>query len=261
MAHSYAGRGSPIQQEMTNIKQKGMQRENYRMIYHNGLSHFKAADSLSKQELFGFAISHLILGSEELIKFLVVQHNSGDEELFADDVKSTGKKSVFRQHAHKHSLLAEFQEAISPEFMAMFEENLKRSIMGNESIEGLEKFHANRFRKIGPFLHTAYQEINIPAAEKDAFYQWLENANELKNRGFYVDRDINRLISPAEINKDDYAIAWKFCSAIIQQVHVMMSIDISDDEFIEMMNEEVEISEEARQRILSQLREDQNHGE
>ena len=49
-----------------------MNRTEYNKVFDNGLKHVGAAKLLASENMHGFAISHLILGIEELMKYIVL---------------------------------------------------------------------------------------------------------------------------------------------------------------------------------------------
>jgi AbiV family abortive infection protein len=208
-------------------------REEYLKIFDNGCLHIECAQILAKNGQFGFATSHLILGLEELIKYQVFKTYSYDETVFLDkETDSKSPDSIFRRHKTKHKLLKEFQEAISESFSEDFIEYLLYNTLGKTLTEKRKKIEKNRFREIGSFLGVAYREINIPDHEKSNFTKWLEDADNLKNSGFYVDAEFR---TPKEITENVYETALRYTNAILEQTRVIKNLDITDEEFLNLL--------------------------
>ena len=235
-----------------------MEREQYLKIYENGIRHINAAELLAEQGHYGFASSHLVLGMEELIKYQVVLSDPAragvvdiqPHELFEDkEVNPNHRKSVFRDHGTKHDLVKEFQIASSPEFMMKHLDYVFHVATGQElSSEHLET-RTNRFKQLGSFLAGAYQEICIPQSEKEAFFNWLGNANALKNKGFYVDSKSGSTETPADISRDEYLISVKYVVAIQKQTEVLKDLDMTDDEFDDYMNSPIDSNSGSQEDI------------
>jgi AbiV family abortive infection protein len=222
-----------------------MERKQYLQIYENGINHINTATSLATLGHYGFACSHLVLGMEELIKYQVVMNNSSIEEgidaksheLFDDkEVNPNHRKSVFRDHSTKHELIKEFQEASSPEFMNNHIDYVFHLATGQDLKEEHLETRRNRFKQFGSFLGGAYQEICIPQTERAIFSKWLNEANTLKNRGFYVDSKNGNVETPSEITEQEYILAFRFVDTIRKQTEVLKDLDITDDEFDDFMN-------------------------
>lgn len=210
-----------------------MTREQYNKIFNNGQAHIDASKILANNGDYGFAISHLILGIEELIKYQIVYTNiCSEDQVFTNNEFN----DVFYKHRTKHSLLEEFQKAISSEFSEDFIESVFYEFAGRELEEKHKKVRANRFKEMGSFMAIAYSEINISENEKENFFNWLNQANELKNRGFYVDRIDRILQSPEDISKEEFELAFKYANAILKQTEVIKQLDITDEEFMAMLN-------------------------
>jgi AbiV family abortive infection protein len=224
-------------------------RDNYNKIYDNGLAHINSARILAESNHFGFAISHLILGIEELIKYQVVLVSGADPTLFEQEANLHGNKTVFKNHGTKHNLIKEFQESIAPGFGDTFVESVFYKASGQPLKPKHVEVQRNRFKEMGSFLGVAYREINIPIEERENFFKWLSQANNLKNKGFYVNLINGVCESPISINKEEFETAYGYAVAILKQTQVYKDLDITDDEFIDMLNTEVEVDEKMKERI------------
>jgi AbiV family abortive infection protein len=207
-------------------------REQYLKIFENGLAHIDCAKTLADNNHFGFATSHLILGLEELIKYQVVQIHSLNNKVFEDKEA----KSIFRSHGTKHNLIREFQQAISENFAEDYVEYLFYKMIGKNLEDKHKQVEKNRFKGIGSMLGVAFKDISIPDKEKNEFFPWLSQADNLKKDGFYVDLDKAGFKSPADITKGIYETALVYTTTILEQTKVIKDLDITDEEFINLLN-------------------------
>lgn len=211
-------------------------RDNYNKIFDNGAAHINAAKTLANNNLLGFAISHLILGIEELIKYYVVMAQTNNNVSFEAETNLQKKKNVFKDHLTKHNLIKEFQQAISEPFAEEFAKYVFDKATGRPMKPEHVDIANNRFKEMGSFLGIAYREINLSENERKDFFKWLGEANNLKNNGFYVNLSDGTCKSPAQINKEQYEKALKYAEIIVKQIEVQKDLDITDDEFIEFLN-------------------------
>jgi AbiV family abortive infection protein len=216
-------------------------RDNYNKIFDNGLLHIDTAKILADNGSFGYAISHLILGIEELIKYQVVLMHFADNTLFADkEVDQGNRHSVFRDHLKKHDLIKEFQQSISKEFASDFQDYIFRKATGRELTEKHFAVERNRFKEWGSFFSVSFSEINIPETEQQAFFEWLNKANDTKNKGLYVNWKNSNFESPSDIQKNQFETALIYANAILKQTEAIKSMDLTDDEFMDFLNSDIE---------------------
>jgi AbiV family abortive infection protein len=210
-------------------------RENYTKAFDNGQQHINAAIVLAEKQHYGFSISHLILGIEELIKYQILFNCSDENTIFTD----AEINSIFYNHKGKHKLLKEFQESVSKEFTEDFHEYIFHIASGLELNEKHLSIQKNRFKEWGAFFSVAYPEINIPEADRQSFFKWLNDANSIKNRGFYVCPNGDKWKSPSEVLKEEYETALMYANAILQQTEIMKSLDITEEEFMNYLNSDI----------------------
>lgn len=225
-------------------------RDNYNKIFDNGLLHINSAKILADNNSFGFAISHLVLGIEELIKYQVVMVHGVDNTIFEKEASLQGNKTIFRNHGTKHDLIKEFQESLAPGFGDIFVESVFYISTGQPLKPEHIIVQKNRFKQMGSFLGVAYKEINIAVEERPNFFNWLNKANDLKNEGFYVNLINGVCESPVTIKREEFEIALKYAEAILKQTEVIKSLDLTEDEFIDMLNTEVEVDESIMKRMM-----------
>ena len=216
-----------------------MDRLSYNKIFDNGVKHIECAKILADNKLYGFAISHIILGIEELIKYQVVMTKSVNDYSFDDVLDPQKHKSVFRDHLTKHDLLKEFQESISDDFANQFLQTVIARSSGLTLTEDHSPILKNRFKEWGAFFAFAGSEMNIPKEERNAFFEWLKNANNTKNNGLYVNWKNETIETPDNFTIDEYQRALTYASSILRQIEFMKSVDLSGEEFIELLNSDV----------------------
>ena len=210
-----------------------MNRSDYNKIFDNGVKHIECAKLLANKEMFGFAVSHLILAIEELIKYQVVMTKSVNNYPFDDVMDPQKRKSIFSDHLTKHELLKEFQESISDDFADKF---FKTVIADSKGIilEDDPTISKNRFKAWGFFFNIAGSKMNIPKEQRSSFFEWLKKANGTKNNGLYVNWKNEILETPDNFSIDEYETALSYALSILKQTEFMKSVDLSDDEFREL---------------------------
>lgn len=188
----------------------------------------KASASLGH---YGVACALLVLSLEEFIKYQIVLSNSGEEKAFTQQVID----QVFSRHSIKHSLLKRFQQSLSCEAVdVVHQKMLARVLQGN--IDTGQDQSEDPFEIIGSFLNIAYGEINLNDDDRLGFIKWLDDADNLKKRGFYVDCVDEKYTFPRAVERSDYDRALKYAVAIQKQTQVIRDLDLSDEEFIEWLN-------------------------
>jgi AbiV family abortive infection protein len=217
-----------------------MDRIDYNQIFENGVRHIEGAKLLAEINMFGFAISHLILGIEELIKYQVVMTKSVNKYSFDDVIDPQQKKSIFRNHLTKHDLIKEFLESTSSEFANEFFNKTFQRLTGQISSEDNSPILKNRFKEWGAFFAFAGADLNISEEKRDDFFAWLKNANSLKNKGFYVNWENKFLETPNSMTLDDYQAAFSYASVILKQTEFMKSVDLSDKGISALLNSDRE---------------------
>lgn len=218
-----------------------MERDEYVKCFKNGEKLINRAKTLSKGEDYGFAISLLILGLEELIKYLVLQMSDDDNTVFSS--KEVAK--IFTSHQAKHDMIIELLESTKLDFGEDFIMSVYHKLTNRPLDDNLSRIQKNRFKEFGSMVGLT--EAHLTTDEIDLFIHWLKNkANNDKNRGLYVDRERSNsnlsssiLVSPEEVTKEEFDLALKFSESFLKQASFSKAIDITEDEFIELLNKDV----------------------
>jgi AbiV family abortive infection protein len=204
-----------------------MDRDNYIKIYDNALLHINIAKKAAVEENYGSAVSHLILGAEELMKYQVcisffAKTSQFDEKEF---------EAVFKDHKIKIKLFKEFQESISENFTNALSNSI---VHGKDQSEN--PIMKNRFKEIGSFLYHSYPELNLDLKKKKTFFDWLHNANNDKQKGLYVGYENGKWTFPEDISKKNYDIALEFIDILSKQTEVIKHLDLTEDELTNFLN-------------------------
>lgn len=180
----------------------------YSELLVNSERHFKAAEQLADTEEYGIAISLRVLGSEELVKALIIYLDGSGLRIR----QVNGVKKFFTDHKTRHFISSIFMimtSIIKPMFEMI--ERLKELLHVPEARTNMNEFEnallssdkekANQISK--DWGETKGKAIADRMSEQLDF--WVA-ADEYKMKGFYVDyRDT--LISPGQLTKAEYKFA------------------------------------------------------
>lgn len=214
-------------------------RNEYNKIYENAVQHIECAKLLSNEQMFWFAISHLILGIEELIKYQVVMTTEVNDYSFGDIIESKNRNSIFRNHLTKHDLAKKFQKATEGAFAKKFLEASFLKLSGQDLAKDYEEVLKNPFKEWGAFFAVTSKEMSFPDEERKVFFEWLEKANDTKNNGFYANVTGDSIDTPGTFSIEEYKKAERCASLLLRQTEFMKSVDLSDEEFDSLMKREV----------------------
>jgi AbiV family abortive infection protein len=217
-----------------------MDRESYNLCYQNGKKHIDLARRLGDDRDYGTAISFIVLGLEELIKYLVIKNALLNKKRFTDREIN----GLFSSHVEKHKIIVEFLESTKEDFAEKFILSLFNEMTNRPLTDDLKIVKKNRFREFGSMAgltekHLTENEINI-------FIHWVDkNADNLKNKGLYVDRESksthlekSKLTSPNSVNENDFKLVLKFADSFLKQATFSKDLDLTDEEFEKLMNSE-----------------------
>lgn len=160
--------------------------------YENAVKHFETSDLLAGQKNYGFAISHLVLGAEELIKALILL-KLNTERYFIEDYQ---KEELFKKHSFKHINIYEFLKSLTSEEINDYYESWFDLLYSSRPV--------NKFRQTGFFLSRTMKLGCIEDEKIKEMADLIQNANNLKNRGLYIDYR-NDWLSPEDLNENAYA--------------------------------------------------------
>ena len=189
----------------------------YQELIDNSNRHFLIALKIAENKEFGIAISHLILGTEELVKGIIIFLDGNGLEIR----KVQGIKNFFKNHIIRHYFSGSFSLIASILIpFTNFMETLKEKINFPDNYPVKSDFELailnNDKMKIKE-LSNNYVHENIEKY-KDRFSSYLDfwsNAETKKQRGFYVDYE-NQLYLPKQISETEYSIALQITNSFRQ---------------------------------------------
>lgn len=186
----------------------------YPVIEANAKRHFRCASILYDTGEHQNAIAHLILGTEELIKafgcLLTAKGWAVKQQPWF------GK--LFKNHKTRHDLIKDFF-----------------------SIYLLINFSAKRVKNKKGFWASVGQAIGSTVIAAGN-YIWWKNADDMKQRAFYVDY-INGLIDPADISKDDYETAARYVKIFEEDISgLMRKIEVATPGQLKIIEEDFDLN-------------------
>ena len=156
----------------------------------------KIADLSSQHESYGIACSLNILGAEEIIKasFLYLKYVNPTQIV-------ENEESIFKDHKVKHqqliillNLYPSLKENVKTYLSKIELEIAKRdkiqSIMNHDNVLQME------IRYMKDFAESNY--------EPEPIVRWLQNANQKKNKGLYVNENSEKWHTPKSITKQQF---------------------------------------------------------
>ena len=171
----------------------------YSEVQKNAENHFKSADILAEANDYSNAVAHLILGSEELIKALVLFLESKNFDFREIEVF----KKLFSNHKARHAVIKEFYSVI------IF---LKKLLSP-------DKFKSNHWLATAANFIINGAEGALAAINN---HDWWDNAETLKQNCFYVDYS-DGLKLPEAIAKEDYDKASKFVTSLKEDIRLIIT--------------------------------------
>lgn len=185
----------------------------YDLALQNAKTLFVIANKAFLENAYGIACSLNILSSEEILKatFLIIQyyHPTGKINEF---------ENIFHKHKSKHKQLKEYVA-----FQSKVQNDIKKFLvqlspiinMLNEIAPSLPKNEQEKIKDLVNKirLFKKHSELSL---DFDGILNWLENANNDKNKGFYVDKTKEAWLSPKDISKEKFEVEKKYTEAFIQ---------------------------------------------
>ena len=195
------------------------------LSFDNAKIHFKYSDLAAESKDYGFAISHIVLGMEELIKSLLLVCLNGNGHFINDEQKV----QIFRKHEIKHFNINQFLEALTEYSIGDYTEN---------TIEYVELNDSTKFKRPAYFLSKTLELGDISDSEIDELTTILKDVNSYKNKGFYVDvRSSGDFKSPAEIKETEYNRFKKAADTLKRFVVPIFETPLSDQMILDFLDE------------------------
>ena len=195
-----------------------------RLTLENAKKHKLVSELLRKEELFGIAISHLILGSEEYIKSFLLLSLSGVDNF----LNEKEKEELFKNHKFKHKNIEELLNSLTNEATNVFENQLFDRLVNNEELD-------SKFSVDGFYMNKVFNLVSLTKQEAIKILDWLKKANDLKNNGFYINLH-NSWESPDRFTLVEYEEAFKIIEILKNVIEPLFSLPLTDDDFINYFN-------------------------
>lgn len=213
-------------------------------IFDSAEKHFKNAAHLYSVQSFGAGISLLVLGSEELVKGMLLYLNSLGLQLR----NIPGIQKFFKDHKTRHStvfmcVVMTFNMRQTHK-MALRFHDIQHNSEKHGRLKGWDRFLLNKDKEEKDQLlkhwmerkgHNFFQKI---MSQMDF---WLD-ANDAKNKGFYVDYK-NGVTSPLHVTEQEYQ--WAYEATTIFKTYCQQAIH-----FIEALQGE------ERKRVVHEINSD-----
>jgi AbiV family abortive infection protein len=163
----------------------------------NARRHLKAAEILRDHRLYGVGLSHVVLASEELAKALILTL-----EMMGMDIPQDFQREVLQHHTPRHGFTLGL----------LFSRAVRKFAFG---------VLAGSFASRGGSLERSLQrEIKLVKAGRSphfAFLDWIKDANDQKNRGFYVDFHDDRWKHPGTVNKRTFIYGYSIVKDLLDE--------------------------------------------
>lgn len=174
----------------------------------NARRHLRAADALAKRRLFGLASSHVVLALEELAKSwtltLVGMGIDVPKKMLAD---------VMYKHDVRHTII----------FGSLY----SFVIQGLIVLAGKRVQQRHRIKDYPPELRPEFvrevkllfKSLGSRSRKENPVYAVLQltgGANDLKNRGLYVDFDGKKWIHPGSLSEKDFSDAYEIAKLLLR---------------------------------------------
>jgi len=191
--------------------------------YVNSMNHFKYSEITAQSGDFGFAVSHLVLGSEEIIKSLILICLHGNRYF----IENNEKEKIFKNHNFKHFNIKEFLKSLTADLQEDFELNFLRYTVYPESCK-------NKYQSTAIFLSKTLKLGLIGDKEIKDLVELMDSANDFKNKGFYVDYDTDWL-TPSDITKEIYQRYKELTIKLMKFIEPIFVMPLTDERIMDFL--------------------------
>jgi hypothetical protein len=122
------------------------------LTFDNAKKHIKTSELLKNEEIYGIAISHLILGAVEYIKAFVLLCLSGIDDFLSEKEK----EELFKNHKFKHKNIEELLKSMTNEAAEEFENGFFERFINN--LEPISKYLVDGFHINKTFQLVSFSE-------------------------------------------------------------------------------------------------------
>ncbi|HRE74328.1 MAG TPA: AbiV family abortive infection protein [Flavobacteriales bacterium] len=196
----------------------------------NSKTHFKGAEMLAREKLFGLANSHLILAAEEGIKAYMLFAKHFDKDLLVEDFDQ-----YFQKHKFKHENIKGIQFFLSlmKNMLEITFGRVKSAILKGEDRPSIEELRGHQKDGIQDLIGWLKGDPKIEFNE-----EWWNQADNMKNKGFYVgfNKGNAQWESPDKVDEKQYKKSYKIVNEFLDLVY-NMEVYAKDPEAIKIYEE------------------------
>lgn len=196
----------------------------YQIIINNSDRHFFVSERIAEDKQYGIAISHLILGTEELVKALIIYLDGEGLEIR----KIKGIQKFFKDHTIRHifsgifNLMSKFLKPIME-----IASRIKELIHNSEARKSMTELETSVINYDELRVQTLAKEWgeNIAKQYADKFeyyYDFWTNAETYKQKGFYVDYD-NEILTPEQLTEANYIQAKEITNSFRNECKILIN--------------------------------------
>ncbi|PSR55914.1 hypothetical protein AHMF7605_21620 [Adhaeribacter arboris] len=185
--------------------------------FENGKNHLLLSEAAANMQFYGFAVSHVILASEELIKALILIGLNNDIYF----ISPVERDKIFRNHSFKHLNIEEFLLSLTGYYITDYEYNWQYYFFTPHN--ALSKFQSTAI-----FLSKALKLGELTEEEAEMLSELIKGANNLKNKGFYVDYQKDWMI-PEDVDKICYQKYKNLSDKLLQFISPIFTMPLTDE--------------------------------
>lgn len=179
-----------------------------KLMLSNALSLRSAAEDLARAARYGYATSLLVLAAEEALKAVLYYSAGNGLELHPD-----GLENYQRSHKKRHGL------ACALLIIVYYVEKTGLEVDDWGAIE-------ERIVEVFKQLFLDVKNHAVPE-QVHAVLHWWQRANDLKQKGMYVDEEPGGWSAPSEVSQGTYNETYGFVKPIIDGARVIRVLERS----------------------------------
>ena len=176
------------------------------LMLNNALGLRSSAEELARSERYGYATSLLILAAEEALK-AVVYYSAGN----GMDLDPDGLETYQRSHKKRHGL-ARALLVIVYYVDKIGSEADDWGAVGEDIVEVFKK------------LFTDVQNNDVPEQVRTVLH-WWKRANDLKQKGLYVDGEPDGWSTPCKVSRDIYDETYEAVKPILDGARLIRVLE------------------------------------
>lgn len=181
-----------------------------KLALQNAHRHLRAAKVLSEKHLYGFASTHAVLAIEELAKaWVLVLYGMGVK------IPSEMMTEILIKHPPRHGIIFGFL------YVFMIQYVVARTTKRVQQRHGVKGYPPELRDEWAAELTREFESLSSRSPKKEpvlAVWEWIRDANDLKNRGLYVDFDGVKWIDPQRVSARSFAFGYGVATGLIQRL-------------------------------------------